>query len=211
MWSECPIFTQAFPELADLWFLSPAPSLCPLMIRWSLICVLVQCSFCWRDPFCEGKAKAFLDPSAKNTTCLDKVFKKHLSSGWSSEWFSNWPRSHSSPLAKAEFAFGLKDLEFMWLIRILYYFPCIFYVFFFLIPKVTWYLMILVLFVKFPFWNLPITASIYWAIFELNIVLFCYLLEPSLYFDKCSNSRRYGVCRQSLGPSNFHLGENVFC
>lgn len=131
MWSECPIFTQAFPELADLWFLSPGPSLCPLMIRWSLICVLVQCSFCWRDPFCEGKAKAFLDPSAKNTTCLDKVFKKHLSRGWSSECFSNWPRSHSSPLAKAEFAFGLKDLEFMWLIRILYYFPCIFNVFFF--------------------------------------------------------------------------------
>lgn len=34
----------------------------------------------------------------------------------------------------------------------------------------------------FSFCNLPITASIIELVIELNIVLFCYLLEPSFVF-----------------------------
>lgn len=41
--------------------------------------------------------------------------------------FGNWPWSHSSLLAEAEFAFGLNNLTFMWPISHLLPLPCIFF------------------------------------------------------------------------------------
>lgn len=88
---------------------------------WQLFtCLLVWYLFCLRHPFYEGKVRPAVTPVLRTLPASLQMFKNVLG-GCGSEWFSNWPQSHSSPLAEAEFAFGLNDLAFMWLIPILYY------------------------------------------------------------------------------------------